>query len=308
MQSIPAIPYRNKRIEIRAAIRVSAKPTDGQAHMWFRVDRPGGRMGAFDNMHDRPVRSRTWQYYTISADVDDDAEQVNLGLFTLNGATAWWDDVHVITIADLTTLKELARPPEPIAMLEETVKSRTASLGSDHLDTLNAMNALALAYERAGRLADAKPIELQILASVRQRSDRETASVAAFLAQCAYMRLVASEFAQAEPFARASLAIREKLMPDDRLTFHTRSMLGGALLGQHKLAEAEPLLRSGYEGLKASEETLPSVGRILIQESLERLVQLYEAKADAVQAGEWKQKLAEFEEAETEKEPAVPQP
>src|SRR5262249_28870469 len=150
------------------------QPGGGQAHMWFRVDRPGGRKGAFDNMFDRPVRSQTWQYYSITADVDDDAQWLSLGLFTLNGATAWWDDIRVEIIADLGALKEMERPAEPLAVLEETVKSRTASLGPDHLDTLKAMNALALAYERAGRPADAEPIERQILASVRQRSDRES--------------------------------------------------------------------------------------------------------------------------------------
>lgn len=42
-------------------------------------------MGAFDNMGDRPVVSPTWQNYTITADVDDDAEWLGLGLMTFNG-------------------------------------------------------------------------------------------------------------------------------------------------------------------------------------------------------------------------------
>jgi hypothetical protein len=44
------------------------------------------------------------------------------------------------------------------------------------------------------------------------------------------------------------------------LTFNTQSLLGGALLGQKKYAEAEPLLVKGYEGLKTREKTIPKQG------------------------------------------------
>ena len=41
--------------------------------------------------------------------------------------------------------------------------------------------------------------------------------------------------------------------PDTWTTFNTKSMLGGALLGQKKYAEAEPLLLKGYAGMKRRE-------------------------------------------------------
>ena len=46
-----------------------------------------------------------------------------------------------------------------------------------------------------------------------------------------------------------------------RITFHTRSLLGGALLGQKKYADAEPLLTTGYEGMKQREQTMPAPNR-----------------------------------------------
>ena len=45
--------------------------------------------------------------------------------------------------------------------------------------------------------------------------------------------------------------------PDDWSRFDTQSLLGDSLLGQKKYAEAEPLLLSGYEGLKAREARIP---------------------------------------------------
>lgn len=54
-------------------------------------------------------------------------------------------------------------------------------------------------------------------------------------------------------FLRESLAIREKTQPDAWTTFDSKSLLGGALLGQKKVADAEPLLLAGYEGMKKRE-------------------------------------------------------
>jgi hypothetical protein len=84
-------------------------------------------------------------------------------------------------------------------------------------------------------------------------------------------------------------------------------MLGGALLGQKKLDEAEPLLRSGYAGMKAREAAIPAYGKSEFKNAIDRLVQLYEAKGDPTQTAEWKQKLAEFVKAEGQKKSAVPQ-
>ena len=65
------------------------------------------------------------------------------------------------------------------------------------------------------------------------------------------------DFTRAEPLLRECLAIREKTQPDDWTTFNTQSLLGGALLGQKKYADAEPLLLKGYEGMKQREKTIP---------------------------------------------------
>src|SRR5690349_19594132 len=63
MQTFDATAYRGKQVRFRAAVRVAgASPTDA-AQLWFRVDRKPGVMGFFDNMGNRPIRSRDWQYF-----------------------------------------------------------------------------------------------------------------------------------------------------------------------------------------------------------------------------------------------------
>lgn len=66
------------------------------------------------------------------------------------------------------------------------------------------------------------------------------------------------------------------------------SMLGGVLLGRaastsdpsekaQLLAEAEPLLVQGYEGMKARQEAIPPQASNRVREALDRLVELYTA-------------------------------
>jgi hypothetical protein len=58
--------------------------------------------------------------------------------------------------------------------------------------------------------------------------------------------------------------------------------------------------------MKQREEEIPADGRPRLKETLQRLVQLYEATSRPDRAAQWKQKLAEFEKAETEQKPSEP--
>ena len=70
-------------------------------------------------------------------------------------------------------------------------------------------------------------------------------------------------------------------------------------MGQKNYAEAEPLLLQSYQGLQQRQASMPPILNAprRIRESLERLVQLYDAWGKPVQATEWKKKLAEFQQA-----------
>jgi serine/threonine protein kinase/tetratricopeptide (TPR) repeat protein len=70
-----------------------------------------------------------------------------------------------------------------------------------------------------------------------------------------------------------------------------KSLLGDALMGQRKYAEAEPLLLQGYERLKELEAGLPEYARRHVPEAVERLVQFYEATGKPEKAAEYRAKL-----------------
>jgi hypothetical protein len=80
-------------------------------------------------------------------------------------------------------------------------------------------------------------------------------------------------------------------MPDEWPRFNTMSQLGGALLGQGKYAEAEPLVVPGYEEMKARETKIPAQGKPRLLEAAERVIRLYEAWGKSETATEWKATL-----------------
>lgn len=89
---------------------------------------------------------------------------------------------------------------------------------------------------------------------------------------------------------REALISIEAKRPDDLRVASARPMLGGALLDQGKYSEAEPLLLSGYVGMKKREAMLPPPARYLVA-SMERIVRLYEATNRPDKATEWRKKL-----------------
>jgi eukaryotic-like serine/threonine-protein kinase len=99
--------------------------------------------------------------------------------------------------------------------------------------------------------------------------------------------LEASRFRAAELLLRSCLDHREKAGADNWGTYHTKSMLGGALLGQKKYADAEPLLLAGYGGMKLREAQIVAVDKVRLSEAAARLMQLYEALDNKVEAAKW---------------------
>ncbi len=90
-QSFDAAPYRGKAIRFRAWLRVEGTDPAARAQLWMRVELPGGRLGFFDTMGDRPVTSRQWQLCDITGEVARDARTVTLGILSRGKGRAWID-------------------------------------------------------------------------------------------------------------------------------------------------------------------------------------------------------------------------
>jgi hypothetical protein len=104
--------------------------------------------------------------------------------------------------------------------------------------------------------------------------------------------------ADAEPILRQCLSAREKKEPDAWYTFNAKSMLGGALLGQKKYAEAAPLLLAGYKEMKKREKAISLPGQFRLREAADRLIELYTATNNPAELEMWRAERARYAEAE----------
>ncbi|WP_146451664.1 serine/threonine-protein kinase [Bythopirellula polymerisocia] len=135
---------------------------------------------------------------------------------------------------------------------------------------------------------------LQLHANIvlsRRELPTEGVLLASELLEVARGLIQLKNWGEAETLARESLSIREKHLHDTWMVAEAQATLGAALLGQEQLDEAEPLLLAGGHGLLEQAEEVPFDDKPRINESLQRLVQFYQARGDTEQADQWREKL-----------------
>lgn len=66
--------------------------TTGQGQIWVRVNREEKRYGFFNNMDDRPVKSKEWKAYEITGTIDVDASTLFFGAFLVGDGKIWIDN------------------------------------------------------------------------------------------------------------------------------------------------------------------------------------------------------------------------
>jgi tetratricopeptide (TPR) repeat protein len=178
-----------------------------------------------------------------------------------------------------------------LPLFEQALQGFRRKVGPDHPYTLTTQEHLADAYTTSGQYPRAETLLRDGLERARKRFGAADPRTVAAMAQLGSNLIPQRKWPEAESILRECLAVREKAQPDDWSTFNTRSLLGSALMGQKKLAEAEPLILAGYEGLKAREAKIPPRAKPRLAEAADRVVVLYGAWGKPDQAARWKAKL-----------------
>jgi serine/threonine protein kinase len=147
--------------------------------------------------------------------------------------------------------------------------------------------------QRAGKLDKAEQVLREALERNRHCDDslRSRHQKSNILGWLALNRLLQHQYHDAEPLAREAVAITERLPLVNARRFLWMGLLGAALLGQEKYAEAEPFLLQGYEGFKQQERILPADEKPRLRQMGEWVVRLYEATNQPEKAGAWREKL-----------------
>lgn len=197
-----------------------------------------------------------------------------------------------------------------LPLFEETLKLQKAKFGPDHPDTRRTQDNLAFLqqlhdatarYEREREAHGEKHIgtllahrDVAQLNLTLGRLDRAESQLTEVLAGLTDRGPEDEIRAFTVGLVGRCLAIREKTQPDAWTTFNTQSLLGGALLGQKKYTDAEPLLVKGYEGMKERETTIPELGKVRLPEALDRLIELYKATDKPDEVNNWQAERTKY--------------
>jgi len=178
----------------------------------------------------------------------------------------------------------LALYQEAIAVLEKM------QFRSQYANSI--INGMIGLYTDLKQYDDAEKWRRKWMALVKERSGAESFAYAQELIQLGEVYLPQEHWSEAEATLRDSLALYDKLKSLHWTKFLAQSYLGGALLGQKKYAEAEPLIIQGYEGLKQHTNEIPLRPRYGIMiGAVERLVKVNEALHKPDEADKWRKIL-----------------
>jgi tetratricopeptide (TPR) repeat protein len=197
----------------------------------------------------------------------------------------------------LTTMHNLAFAYRTVGKLDLALPlARQAAAGVEkrkfeHVYAGKIMKTVVACHEQLKQDDQADAWRRKWIRVVREKAGPQSLPYAGELWQLGVSLLRQKFWAEAETALRECLAILQRHRADAWTTFNTQSLLGGALLGQEKHAEAEPLLVQGYAGLKARAAKIPADRRTCLAQALERLVYLYDAWGRPDQAASWRKEL-----------------
>lgn len=198
-----------------------------------------------------------------------------------------------IMTVEARSLAQAQKYPQAESLQVKAVAGLRKTLGEYHTVVLRELTELGWFYHVQGKYAEEEAAHTQVLDATRRHPEYGTLQYAGEIAHLGMQLYYRQALGPAERLQRDCLGIREKLMPDDWLLFNSKAMLGNTLAAQKKYAEAEPLLLSGYDGMKVRENRIPEDARIRLVECIQGLIDLYAAWDKPDRAAEWRKKLEE---------------
>ncbi len=239
--------------------------------------------------------ARSYRAFGRTAEAITLAEQVRDARITTLGA---YHPDTIYTLDNLGQAYKAADEPEKALAVFQKAVAGLEKLDFIHTKAGAIVGSLCDALEERNQFDQADAWRRKWLAAVTKRDGPDSAESAGDLAEQAEDMLGRGRHTGAEAILRECVAILQKKQPESWKTFRAQSLLGVALMGAEKYAEAEPLLVQGYEGLKAREAQITRpLARHRVTEAGERIVRLYEAWGQAEEAARWRAKLLRPDEA-----------
>jgi eukaryotic-like serine/threonine-protein kinase len=243
----------------------------------------------------------------LLAMIGKSADAQALSTEALEGLRRTLGDGHAFTFATRANLAlcyhQQGRSEEAARCLASVLQDELRLLGDANSMVIATMNSLAEVLLDQGQPQKAEPVLVQAQKAGTGLRDARGPVIADTVTALSRVRLIQLRHAEALALAHQALGIRLDRHPDHWMRYDALSLVGAALAGQKKYAEAEPLLLEGYQGLKDREERISSLRRKQRPaEAGARIVALYDAWGKKDEAEQWRKRLKE-KKAESPKPP-----
>jgi serine/threonine protein kinase len=176
-------------------------------------------------------------------------------------------------------------------------------LGPNHPQTLYSLHTLGRQCRLAGKVDEACNHLQTALVGLKIRFGPDNGDTQACADELSLALIQAQRHAEAAELLTEILQRRTQTAPEDWRTYQAKSRLGEALIGQGKLADAEPLVIGGYQGMKQHQQKIPTEARRCIVEAVDRLILLYTKLGQSEEIKKWQaeKELIKLPEAGKEK-------
>jgi tetratricopeptide (TPR) repeat protein len=191
-------------------------------------------------------------------------------------------------------LRDEGKLDEAVDTLQRAVNMKLKTVGAQDVDIHTMLKNLGILLRQQGKLDEAEARLREALELCKSQLDKDHPQLLTSKGELGLVLLLegGAKLPEAERLFREALDVRERKSPDAWGTFYTRNLLGGCLTGLRKFDDAEPLLVSGYDGMKQREKQILAADKSRLHEAGERVVRLYDAWGKPSQAAEWRSKLS----------------
>jgi hypothetical protein len=85
-----------KKFKVIASVKVETEEPMAWAGVWARVDTKNEEDGFFDNMGDRPIKTKVWQSYTVEGTIDANSKSLSFGGLCLYNGKFYFDKFELL--------------------------------------------------------------------------------------------------------------------------------------------------------------------------------------------------------------------
>ncbi len=183
----------------------------------------------------------------------------------LEATRAWYGPDHALVASESRllgqALLQLGRNREAEVFLQRALAIHQRLFGYTHEESIQDLNALALAAQRDHNLSQAESYFIQILKVQHTLNGGRSAIAAMVINNLADLKREQKQYGTAEKLSRQALAsVRQVLPPDHLYTGVILLGLGKTLLAEKRFREAEPYLLNSYAIL--AKQGNPSLGTL----------------------------------------------